>query len=113
MSNRMKGLIWQHERVLPYLFGDLKQKIERITPIEQIFLYGSRARLPFVKWNELEGKDWDILVICKFPIINTKVWTTNLRYYIDLKVTDMEGANNFFIYNKERIELFPKNHLQL
>lgn len=113
MSNRKKDLIWQHEKVLPYLFGELKENIDRITPVQQIYLYGSRARVPFEQWYELDGKDWDVLVICKFPIVNTRIWTTGLNYYIDLKITDLKGAKNFFEYNPDGIELFPVNHLHL
>lgn len=113
MSNRREDLIWQHDKVLPYLLGELKQKIEKITPIQKIYLYGSRARMPFEKWHELQGKDWDILVICKFPIVNTHIWTTGLNYYIDLKVTNTEEAKNFFKNLKNRIELYPENHLPI
>ncbi len=113
MSNRKEDIIWQHEQVLPYIFGELKQKIDAITPILQMYLYGSRARVPMANWDELAGKDWDILVICKFPIVNTRIWTISLNYYIDLKITDLKGATNFFEYNPDAIELFPVNHLHL
>lgn len=111
MSRRDLNLIWQHDKVLPYLFGELKQKIEAISPVEEIYLYGSRARTPIEDWQKLEGKDWDIVVVCKFPIVNTRIWTTDINYHIDLKITDVVGATNFFKHKKSLIELYPNNGL--
>ena len=113
MSRILKDMIWQHDKVLPYLFGDLKKKIEAISPIEKIYPYGSRSRTPVKDWQKLEGKDWDILIVCKFPIVNTRVWTTELNYYIDLKITDPAGAASFFKYKKDEIELYPNNSLDI
>ena len=113
MSRIDLNLIWQHEKVLPYLLGELRQKIEAISPIENIYLYGSRARTPTQDWKNLDGKDWDILVVCKFPIINTKIWTTALNYHIDLKITDTAGTENFFKYKKHWVELYPKLRLKI
>lgn len=103
--------IWQHDKVLPYLFGELKEKIEAITPIEQIYLFGSRAKIQVENWHQLDGKDWDILVIGKFPIINTHVWTWDKNYNIDLKITGPDGRDNFIKYNLPLIELYPENKL--
>lgn len=113
MSLRRMEMIWRHDKVLPYIFQELKSKIEAITPVQAIYLFGSRARTPLYEWEKLEGKDWDILVVCKFPIINTAIWTTGLNYNIDLKITDPKGAENFFKHQKQTIELFPTNQLNL
>ncbi|GGB80306.1 hypothetical protein GCM10007424_20520 [Flavobacterium suaedae] len=111
MSRRKLDLIWQHDKVLPYLFDELKSKIELISPVHTIYLYGSRARKPITEWNSLTGKDWDIVIVCDFPIINTKAWTTDLNYHIDLKITDEKGALDFFKYMNYQIELYPNNKL--
>ena len=83
-------MIWQPDEVLPYIFGELKSKIEAITPVMHIYLFGSRATVPVNEWHTLEGKDWDILVACRFRITNTTVWTKALGYHIDLTVTDVK-----------------------
>ncbi|KAF2519501.1 hypothetical protein E0W68_03910 [Flavobacterium salilacus subsp. salilacus] len=113
MSLKRENLIWQPDKVLRYLFGELKQKIEVISPVYNIYLYGSRAHTAYGDWGTaLDGKDWDILIVCRFPIVNTKVWTTDLGYYIDLKVTDKKGADTFFKYQKHWIEMYPENNLK-
>ena len=109
MSQVKTHLIWQHEKVLPYLFGELKTKIEAVRPVEKIYLFGSRAKTPVSEWTQLEGKDWDILVIAGFPIVNTKVWTSQMGYHIDLIIRDNKNP----IYYPNWIELFPNNFLNL
>jgi predicted nucleotidyltransferase len=89
----------------------LKVKIEAITPIQQIYLYGSRARTPIADWHKLEGKDWDIMVVCAFPVVNTTIWTSDLNYHIDLNVTIADRINHFINHNIPIIELFPNNKL--
>jgi predicted nucleotidyltransferase len=112
MSQIKMEKIWQHEYVLPYILNGLKEKIEAITPIKQIYLYGSRARTPISDWHKLEGKDWDIMVVCAFPIVNTSVWTTDLNYHIDLTVTTQERIDRFAKYNIPIVALFPENELE-
>lgn len=112
MSRKKLDLIWQHNKVLPYLFGELKSKIELISPIHKIYLYGSRARKPITEWNSLKGKDWDIVIVCDFPIINTKAWTTDLNYHIDLKITDEKECLEFLKNINYQIELLPNNLLK-
>ena len=97
--------------MLPYLFGELKEKIESITTIEKIYLFGSRAKTPVKDWDKLNGKDWDIFVIAKFPIKNTEVWTRNLNYHMDLEITNNDGALNFYKNRYKLIELYPENEL--
>ncbi|NJM78988.1 MAG: nucleotidyltransferase domain-containing protein [Flavobacterium sp.] len=103
--------IWQHDVVLPYILNELKEKIEAITPIHKIVLYGSRARTPFNDWESLKGKDWDIIVVCNFPITNTHIWTKDLGYHIDLTVTTKDRIAHFEQYNMTYLELFPNNEL--
>jgi hypothetical protein len=113
MSQVKKERIWQHNTVLPYILHELRQKIEAITPIHNIYLTGSRARVPAEEWGELEGKDWDILVVCDFPIINTAVWTTGMNYHIDLIVTNPRKAAALLLNARKVIELYPDNQLIL
>jgi predicted nucleotidyltransferase len=112
MSQVKMEKIWQHEYVLPYILNGLKEKIEAITPIQQIYLYGSRARTPITDWHKLEGKDWDIMVVCAFPIVNTNIWTSDLNYHIDLTVTTQERIDYFTKYAIPIIGLFPENELE-
>ena len=112
MSKRSTELIWQPDKVLPYLFGDLFKKIEAITPIQKIYLFGSRSRVPVSELHTLKGKDWDLVVVCSFKIINTQIWTTDIGYHIDLNIINGEGVKNFFNYDMKMIELFPENNLQ-
>lgn len=111
MSQVKMDMIWQHEQVLPYLLGELKEKIEGITPIRKMYLYGSRSRVPFKDWNTLEGKDWDVVIVCDFKIVNTQIWTRDVNYHMDLMITDADGEKNFLNYKKTAIELYPENQL--
>jgi predicted nucleotidyltransferase len=108
MSQVKTDRIWQHNLVLPYILNGLKQKIEAITPVHKIYLTGSRAKTPVADWGELEGRDWDILVVCDFPIINTAVWTRDLNYHIDLVITTPGKAATLL---QKAIELYPDNQL--
>jgi hypothetical protein len=112
MSQVKLHMIWQHNIVLPYILGQLRQTIEAITPIDYIYLVGSRAYTPIEEWNKLDGKDWDILVVCSFPIVNTAVWTTDLNYNIDLIVTNSQKAAALLHNARNAIELYPNNELQ-
>jgi len=111
MSQVKMEKIWQHDLVLPYILNELKEKVEAITPIHHMYLYGSRARIPFSDWKKLDGKDWDIMIICAFPIVNTTIWTQDLNYHIDVTVTTQERIDYFTKFNVPVIELFPKNEL--
>ena len=113
MSQVKMETIWQHHKVLPYILNDLKQKIETITPVLGIYLYGSRAKTPYKKWTILNGKDWDIMVICAFPIVNTHIWTTYLNYHIDLKVITQNKCDFFKHHQQTMIELYPNNMLEI
>lgn len=113
MSQVKMETIWQHDKVLPYILNELREKIEAITPVHKIYLYGSRARTAVFDWDKLEGKDWDIMVICAFPIVNTIIWTRELNYHIDLTVTTQERIEHFKQYNIPFIELYPKNELEM
>ena len=104
-------MIWQQKKMLPYLLGELKEKIEGITPIRKMYLYGSRSRIPFKDWNTIEGKDWDVIIVCDFRIVNTQIWTKDSNYHLDLVVTDAEGEKNFLQHHHNCIELFPENQL--
>ena len=106
----MHNRIWQHNTVLPYILGGLRHKIEVITPVHKIYLTGSRARTVVANWSLLEGKDWDIIVVCDFPIVNARVWTWDLNYHIDLIVTTQDKAA---VYLQNAIELYPVNCLQM
>jgi predicted nucleotidyltransferase len=94
--------------VLPYILTALKNKIEEITPVEKIFLFGSRSRVPFEKWKELEGKDWDILVQTKFKLRNAYVLVDE-NYHLDLLVLDEERIKKYYSNNLTMI--FPENEL--
>ena len=107
MSCIQLEMIWQHETVLPYILNELKQHVERITPVHHIYLHGSRAKTPITDWKQLEGKDWDIIMVCNFPIINTHIWTTDRNYHIDLSVIGKKKANELLKYRKDLVELFP------
>lgn len=113
MSRIKMETIWQHDLVLPYILTGLKAKIEAVTPVRAIYLYGSRAKLEPKDWHLLEGKDWDILVCCDFPIVNSHIWTTALNYHIDLTVTDALKTSRFLQNNDAMIELFPVNKLEI
>jgi hypothetical protein len=65
------------------------------------------------QWDKLQGKDWDIVVICAFPIKNTAIWTSDLNYHIDLVVTNAEGFQSFIDHKIPTIALFPNNELNL
>lgn len=113
MSQIKAETIWQHELVLPYILKDLKSKVDAITPVRAIYLYGSRGRLAPKDWNQLEGKDWDIVMVCDFPIVNSHIWTTTLDYHIDLTITTEYKIGNFLNSNNSVIELFPNNQLKM
>lgn len=109
MSKVKLEAIWQHEKVLPYILTTLKNKIEDITAVEKIFLFGSRGRVPFENWKELEGKDWDILVQAKFKLKNSHVLVDE-GYYVDLFVLDEESIQKYYSQNKLTM-IFPENEL--
>ncbi|KAB8155852.1 hypothetical protein EZY14_001175 [Kordia sp. TARA_039_SRF] len=109
MSAVQLEMIWQHKQVLPYILNELKQIVERTSPIYQIYLYGSRAKTPLHNWHQLAGKDWDIIMVCKFPIINTHIWTTAKNYHIDLTIISQQQAAKIVTYRKELKELFPNS----
>ncbi|MFC4816252.1 MULTISPECIES: hypothetical protein [unclassified Flavobacterium] len=113
MSTIKREFIWQHDQVLPYILHDLKEEIEKITPIEKIYLFGSRARKPFEEWNTLEGKDWDIIIQTKYKIINTAVWTSARNYHIDLFVLNENDTNRLLKSSKCCKELYPKYELEV
>jgi hypothetical protein len=110
MSKVNTGAIWQHEKVLPYILSCLKDKIGSITPVEKILLFGSRGRLPLEKWNELEGKDWDILVQARCKLKNAHVLVDE-GYYVDLLVLNEEQVIKF-CNNRLVKELFPVNEIE-
>ena len=95
MSKISFNKIWQHEQVLPYILGELKQHIEKITPVKKIYLFGSRGRTPTDEWKSLEGKDWDIYIVTAFPIVNTRIWTHEKNYHIDLMINTEEKGKKF------------------
>ncbi|MCY1659387.1 hypothetical protein [Chryseobacterium sp. SL1] len=110
MSRVKTESIWQHDKVLPYILTSLKDKINEITAVEKILLFGSRGRLPLERWNELEGKDWDILVQAKYKLKNAHVLVEE-GYHLDLLVLD-ESQTEKFIRNMKIKELFPLNELE-
>jgi hypothetical protein len=110
MSQVKLNMIWQHNTVLPYILGQLRQNIEAITPVEHIYLTGSRAYTPMQEWGVLEGKDWDIVVVCAFAIVNTKIWTSDVNYHIDLTMTTSQKVTAIL---QNAIELYPNNELQI
>ncbi|MDR2234716.1 MAG: hypothetical protein LBE92_01205 [Chryseobacterium sp.] len=60
MSCVKHEVIWQHDNVLPYILTTLKNKIDEITEVEKIFLFGSRGRVPFEQRKDLIDKDYDV-----------------------------------------------------
>ena len=104
-------MIWQPEAVLPYLFGALKAKIETVSPVAAIYLFGSRARVPVSEWHILEGKDWDLYVVCDFPIVNTQIWGRDLGYYLDLVVITQEQLKKCLETDPHIQKLYPKDAL--
>ena len=113
MSQIKAEAIWQHEFVLPYIFEDLKAKIDAITPVRAIYLYGSRSRVMPKDWHLLEGKDWDILIACDFPIVNSHIWTTALNYHIDLTITTEDKVSALKLDSRPIIELYPNYKLEI
>jgi len=109
MSRLKPESIWQHENMLPYILTSLKDKINEITTVEKILLFGSRGRLPLERWNELEGKDWDILVQAGCKLKNARVLLDE-EYHLDLLVLD-ENQTKKFTENMVTKELFPLNEL--
>lgn len=110
MSQIKSGAIWQHNIVLPYILTSLKDKISEITVVEKIVLFGSRGRLPVENWEELKGKDWDILVQAKCKLKNASV-LLEPGYHLDLLVLD-QSQTNTFCKNISIKELYPTNELQ-
>ncbi|MDF2551936.1 MAG: hypothetical protein K0R77_1211 [Chryseobacterium sp.] len=110
MSRIKPESIWQHDKVLPYILTRLKDKIREITAVEKIILFGSRGRLPLERWNELEGKDWDVLVQAKCKLKNAHV-LVEPNYHLDLLVLD-ESQTKKFSENMTTKELFPLYELE-
>jgi hypothetical protein len=110
MSQVKPEIIWQHDQVLPYILTSLKDKINEITAVEKIILFGSRGRLPLESWNELQGKDWDILVQAQCKLKNARVLVDE-DYHLDLLILDKNQTEKF-IENMETKELFPTNELE-
>lgn len=113
MSKIKRELIWQHYQVLPYILHDLKEEIERIMPVEKIYLFGSRAKKPFESWHTLEGKDWDIIIQTKCKIINTAFWTSERNYHIDLFALNEKDTHNLLKSAGTFKELYPNNELNM
>lgn len=111
MSRVKLETIWQHNKVLPYILTTLKDKIDDITAVEKIFLFGSRGRVPFDEWNKLEGKDWDVLVQAKCKLKNAHV-LIDKEYYLDLFVLDEESINTHYS-NYKLTMIFPVDELNL
>ncbi|AKK72726.1 hypothetical protein OK18_08895 [Chryseobacterium gallinarum] len=109
MSRVKPEAIWQHDKVLPYILTILKDKIDDITAVEKIFLFGSRGRIPTEQWNELEGKDWDVLVQAKCKLKNAQV-LVDKNYHLDLVVLDEERINTYHNPNNLTM-IFPENKL--
>lgn len=112
MSKVKREAIWQHDKVLPYILNDLKQTIDAITPVQKIYLFGSRANTPLEDWDKLEGKDWDIVVQAGFSITNVQVWTTAKNYHIDLYVMGAQRTEEFLRDIGKTILLYPYNELE-
>lgn len=110
MSRVKPEAIWQHDKVLPYILTRIKDKINEITAVEKILLFGSRGRLPLERWNELKGKDWDVLVQAKCKLKNARVLLDE-EYHLDLLVLD-ESQTKKFTENMTTKELFPLNELE-
>lgn len=113
MSQIKAEAIWQHEFVLPYILEDLKAKVEAITPVRAIYLYGSRSKVAPRNWRQLEGKDWDIMIVCDFSIVNSQIWTSDINYHIDLTITTANKIKNFLERNSSIIELYPNYALEI
>ncbi|MFN4362474.1 hypothetical protein [Chryseobacterium hispalense] len=111
MSKVKPLAIWQHDKVLPYILTNLKDKISEITTVQKIILFGSRGRLPLEQWNELEGKDWDILVQAGCKLKNAHVLVDE-DYHLDLLVLDEKQVKKFCL-NKITKQLYPVNELEL
>ncbi|PQA94592.1 hypothetical protein B0A69_09015 [Chryseobacterium shigense] len=110
MSRVKPEAIWQHDKVLPYILTRLKDKISEITAVEKIFLFGSRGRVPFEQWEDLEGKDWDVLVQAKCKLKNAGI-LADKDYHLDLLVMD-EIQVQKFTENMVIKQLFPVNELE-
>jgi hypothetical protein len=109
MSRVQLEAIWQHDQVLPYILTTLKEKIDDITAVEKIFLFGSRGRVPFDEWDTLEGKDWDVLVQARCKLKNAYI-LIDQDYYLDLLVLDEETIKEHYSKNKLTM-IFPENEL--
>ena len=105
--------IWQPKIVLPYLIHTLKTQIETITPVHAIYLFGSRSKISLEQWGILEGKDWDVYIVCDFPIVNTRIWGRDLGYYLDIVVTTQKRIDILLGTNPHIKQLFPKDTLGL
>ncbi len=111
MSGVRIDMIWQPEAVLPYLFGALKAKIETVSSVAAIYLFGSRARVPVAQWHTLEGKDWDLYVVCDFPMVNTQLWGRDLGYYLDIVVITQEQMKKCLATDPHIQQLYPEDTL--
>lgn len=109
MSRVKLEAIWQYEKVLPYILTTLKDKINEITAVEKIFLFGSRGRVPFGDWDTLEGKDWDVLVQAKCKLKNAHL-LLDKEYYVDLFVLDEKEIEKYYP-GKNLKMVFPENEL--
>jgi hypothetical protein len=78
--------------------------------VEKILLFGSRGRLPVERWNELEGKDWDIVVQAGCKLKNANVLVDE-GYHVDLVVLNEEQVNKF-CQNRLVRELYPVNEIE-
>lgn len=110
MSRIKPGAIWQHGKVLPYILTSLKDKINDMTAVEKIILFGSRGRIPVERWDELEGKDWDIVVQARCKLRNAHILVDE-GYHLDLLVLDGAQTEEF-TENMTIKELFPVNELE-
>lgn len=110
MSRIKPGAIWQHEKVLPYILTSLKDKINDITAVEKIILFGSRGRLPVERWNELEGKDWDVVIQARCKLRNAHILVDE-NYHLDLLVLDKDQTEEF-CENRDVKEIYPLNELE-
>jgi predicted nucleotidyltransferase len=105
MSQVRTDLISEPVEVLDYVLGDLKKIIENITPIHKIYITGSRSKFRNDNCVDLTGKDWDIIVVARNRIINTKVWTVEQGYHIDLMI---RSEDSFDLSRQPHcVELFP------
>jgi len=113
MSIVRLDMIWQPEAVLPYLLHTLKAKVETITPVKAMYLFGSRSRVGLDQWHTLEGKDWDIYIVCDFPIVNTRIWGRDIGYYLDIVITTQKRIDTLLQANGGIKQLFPEDTLDL